>query len=127
MYANLLGSRVGRAQVDAGLLGRGQRFIPVVDAIATTCEAGASWKVALVNRHPSSHVDCTLRLKGTSPEGRSLNGSFEATVLAGDSPDAYNDIERPHRVVPEKRQLTFREGVVRLPPHSLTVVEVKVN
>jgi hypothetical protein len=38
--------------------------------------------------------------------------------------DAYNDIEHPNRVVPRKTKLKFRQGVVNLPAHSLTIIEV---
>ena len=78
-----------------------------------------SWAIALVNRHPSEHVTCTVRMKDAFVEG-----TCEATVLAGDSPEAYNDVQNPDRVVPEKTQLTFQQGVVRLPPHSLTIVRI---
>jgi alpha-N-arabinofuranosidase len=57
--------------------------------------------------------------------GSLLDGTFAATVLTADSPDAYNDIEDPDRVAPEKIMLTFREGVAELPPHSLTIVSVR--
>jgi len=51
-------------------------------------------------------------------------GHHEATILAGDSPDAFNDVEHPNRVVPEQTRLTFNNGVAKLPPHSLTIVRV---
>lgn len=122
MYANLLGNRVSIANVDSELLVHGNRFIPLVDAIATTDDTGKTWSLVLVNRHPSKEVDCTVKLKGTM-----LDGAFEATVLAGDSPDAYNDIENPNRVVPESRQLKFHNNVAKLPPHSLTIVRIQCN
>ncbi len=122
MYANLLGNRVVNSRTDAGLLAHGNRLIPVVDSIVTIDDAGTIRSIALVNRHPSKVVDCTVQLKDTL-----LNGTFEATVLAGDSPDAYNDIENPNRVVRESRQLTFQKNVVKLPPHSLTIVKIPVK
>ena len=51
-------------------------------------------------------------------------GELEATVLAGDSPEACNDIGRPDRVKPEEVALSFKHGVVRLPPHSLVIVHM---
>ena len=56
-----------------------------------------------------------------------LEGTYEATILVGDSPDAYNDVEHPERVVPEKTQLAFKQGVVRLPPFSLTIVRNNIG
>ena len=120
MYANLLQKRVGNAKVDAGRLIRGKASIAVVDAIATVDESGRRWAIALVNRHPSTNVACTAIMKDTP-----LDGTFKATILAGDSPDAYNDIEHPNRVAPEEVKLTFKKGVATLPPHSLTIVHVE--
>lgn len=117
MYANLLSNYVGTAQVETDLLTHGNRCIPVVDAIATTNEHGDFWRVALVNRHPSSAIGCTVALGD-----RLLSGSVAATVLAGDSPDAYNDIEHPDRVAPVDMMVPMRDGAISLPPHSLAVV-----
>jgi len=120
MYANLLGNRVGKAVVeDSGSLVQGNRSVAMIDVVATVDAAVSAWSIALVNRHPSEAVECTVKLKGLP-----IDGTFPATILAGDSPEAYNDIGRPQRVVPEKRQLTFRNGIVNLPPHSLTIVHV---
>jgi len=119
MYANLLGSRVAEAVVDAGALVHGDEFIPVVDAIVTVDDAGKTWSIALVNRHPTLDVACTITMKGVLLEGR-----YNATILSGDSASSYNDIEHPNRVMPERTQLTFRKGVGQLRPHSLTIVTV---
>ena len=120
MYANELQGRVAPCQVAAEMLTRGNDAIPVVDAVATVAEDGKRWSLALVNRHPSKAAACTVRLKGVS-----LDGAFDAVVLAGDSPEAFNGVERPDRVVPAKTRLTFKAGVVRLAPHSVSVVKVK--
>jgi len=119
MYANELQGRVGRLDLESGMLVQGERFVPVLDAVATVDELGKTWAVALVNRHPSETVACTVRMKDVS-----LDGTYEAFILAGDSPDAFNDAERPDRVVPKRMPLTFRKGVVRLLPHSLTIVRI---
>jgi len=118
MYANELQSRVGKLDLEAGMLVQGKRFIPVIDAVATVDVSGTTWSIALVNRHPAESVACTVKMKDVL-----LEGVHDATILSGDSPDAYNDVEHPNRVVPEKTQLTFRQGVVHLPPHSLTIVK----
>jgi alpha-L-arabinofuranosidase len=91
----------------------------VIDAVATVDASGKNWALALVNRHPEQAATCTVNI-GAAP----LDGTFEATVLAGDSPDAYNNVEHPGRVVPEQRQLTFTNGAAALPPHSLTIVRL---
>ena len=119
MYANELENRVGKLEVEADPLAHNGKSIPVVDAIATVNESGKKWAIALVNLHPEKAVACTVKMKD-----RLLQGSYQAMVLAGDSRDAYNDIENPNRVVPKKTKLTFTKGVVNLPPHSLTIVNV---
>jgi alpha-L-arabinofuranosidase len=67
-------------------------------------------------------MDCTLALGDRLP-----NGAFDATVLAGDSPDAYNDTDHPEQVVPERTRLEFRDGLTKLPPHSLSIVTIRVK
>jgi alpha-L-arabinofuranosidase len=119
MYANLLEDQVAGATVTASRLALGGESVAVVDAVATVDPSGRTWAIALVNRHPSETVDCLVQV-GEKP----LDGRFRATLLAGDSPDAYNDIEHPGRVRPEKVRLSFEKGVVRLPPHSLVIVHV---
>ena len=119
MYANELEPLVGQLERTASSLNQGDRSVPVVDAIATANESGNRWAIALVNRHPSKSVPCTVKMGGSL-----LDGTFAATVLTADSPDAYNDIEDPDRVTPKKIKLTFREGVAELPPHSLTITRV---
>ena len=119
MYANLLQPRVAVGQVTADKLTQGTESVAVVDAIATSDESGRQWAIALVNRHPAEAVACSVKL-GDVP----LDGTFKATQLAGDSPDAYNDIDHPDRVTPKKVRLAFRKGVADLPPHSLTIVHL---
>ena len=82
----------------------------MVDTVATVDESGATWVVALMNRHPREEVVCTLQI-GDRP----IDGTFKATMLTGDSPEAYNDIEHSNRVVPREEQLTFQNGRVSLP------------
>ena len=119
MYANLLENRVAKFDVQASPLSKDKQPIAVVDAIITTDESGKRWSISLINRHPDQPAACTVRVGDLL-----LDGTFDATVLAGDSADAYNDVEHPDRVVPEKMRLTFTQGVVNLPPHSLTIVKV---
>ena len=119
MYANLLESRVGKLQVEASPLVQGKGSIPVVDAVATCDESGGKWAIALINRHPEKTAACTVRIGNLLPDGQ-----YDATVLAGDSPEAYNDVEYPHRVAPEQKKVALARGVVNLPPHSLTIMHV---
>jgi alpha-N-arabinofuranosidase len=119
MYANLLESCVGKLDVQAGPLAHGKRSIPVADSIATVDESGRRWSIALINRHPGKAAACTVRIGDVLPDGE-----FDAAILAGDSPGAYNDVEHPDRVVPDKGKITIAQGVITLPPHSLTIVRI---
>jgi alpha-N-arabinofuranosidase len=119
MYANLLEARLAKLDVKAGALARGKQWIPVIDAIATVNASGTAWSIALINRHPSEAVACTVKMKNVP-----LDGQYNATILAGDSCDAFNDVENPNRVVPQRKRLTFSKGIVNLPPHSLTIVKI---
>ena len=122
MYANELESGVGKLDMKSGILMRGNRQVSMIDAIATVDESGKHWAIALVNRHPVKAVACTVKMKDMP-----LEGDYETTVLAGDSPDAFNDIEHPDRVVPRKVMLVFTKGVVNLPPHTLAIVKVRLK
>ncbi len=122
MYANLLQERVVDVQVTTGTLTQGEHTVAAIDAVATVDRSGNDWAIALVNRHPSEHAACTIKRGNTL-----LEGIHEATVLAGDCTDSYNDIDHPDRVVPERRELTFKEGCCHLPAHSLTILAVSRN
>ncbi len=122
MYANQLGPRIAKARVESDRLFEGDASVAMVDAIATVDESGRSWSVAMMNRHPSDEVTCTLQLGD-----RLVDGTFQATLLTGASPDAYNDIQHPDRVTPAVTEVTFKAGAVRLPPHSLCIVEVPLT
>jgi len=119
MYANLLQSRVAKLEIAAERLTHEGRAVAVVDAVATVDGSGRNWSLVLVNRHPANKIACTVKIGNAL-----LDGTYEATILAGDSPDAYNDVAHPFRVTPEETHLLFRKGTVELPPHSLTIVTV---
>ena len=122
MYANLLQAHVAKTQVNADRLAHGSASVAVVDAIATVDGSGKRWAIALVNRHPSEDLSCTLKIKDAP-----LDGTFSGALLTADSPDAYNDIDTPDRVAPKKVEQTFSKGTTILPPHSLTIVDVALT
>jgi len=55
---------------------------------------------------------------------KSLDGKFPATILTADSPEAFNSIENPDRVIPKDISLKFKNGVTNLPPHSLVIFKI---
>lgn len=119
MYANLLDSRVVDAKVESTLLQHEGTSIPVVDVVVTQSDDKKTWSIAIINRHPSMEGSCTIKI-----QEELLEGTFKATVLAGDSPEAYNDIQNPERVVPQNVEMKFENGVALLPAHSLTILKV---
>ena len=122
MYANLLRERVVDSKVTGDKLIHGEESVAVLDAIATVDKSGKQWAIALVNRHPSETVACTVSMKGIP-----LDGTYRATVLTGESPDSYNDIEHPDQVAPKEVKLTFKNGIADLPPRSLTIIRVPIE
>jgi alpha-N-arabinofuranosidase len=118
MYADLLEPNVLAAQVSSEPLKSGEKQVPVLDAVVTSSDDRRRFAVALVNRHPDQPVQCTLNL-GAPPR----DGAVQVRLLAGDSPDAYNDVGRPDRVAPETRQWKLQGGAVQLPPHSVSILQ----
>ena len=120
LYATLLADRVADTFAVSDPLVQADPATPVFDGIAT-CSAGRTgWRLALINRDPAQTLACTVML-----DGQPLEGQHPATVLCGDSPDAYNDIDQPDRVAPERTHLEFEAGSAALPPHSITFLDIR--
>ena len=86
----------------------------------TVDKKGENWAISLVNRHPSENLECKVTMGD-----KLLNGTYKAKILTGESTDTYNDIEHPNRVAPKEVELKFKNGIIHLPPHSLTIVHIK--
>ena len=119
MYASLLGEKVVDAFTRSDPLSPEGVPVAAFDGVATCNAAMTTWRLALINRHPAQPLSCRVSLAG-----QPLHGNYPATVLRGDAPDAYNDIDQPERVVPEQGRLEFQNGTAVLPPHSVTIVEI---
>ena len=120
MYANLLKEKVGAVKVESDSLSNNTDKVAVVDALVTVDKNGKNWSLSIVNRHPTETISSIVKF-----DNKPLNGKFEATILTGDSPDAYNDIDYPNQVIPKKITMLFNNGVVQLPPHALLIVDIK--
>ena len=119
MYVNELQGYVSDTEISGSKLTDGKDSVSVIDAIATVDEEGENWAISLVNRHPSDNIECKVTMGN-----KVLNGTYKATILTGETTDTYNDIENPNRVEPKEVELKFKNGVVHLPPHSLTIVHI---
>ena len=122
MYANEFQPRVGKSALTAGALKHGADSTSVANAVATVDESGKKWALALINLSPDHTLVCTVKLKD-----QPLEGTLPATVLAGDSPEMFNDMQHPARIVPEKKTFTFKQGVADLPPHSLVTLQIGLS
>ena len=118
MYTNLLEANVAPIEVTCGKISKGKDSAPLVDAVLTVSDDGKRRVLAVVNKSPDSVVQFDM-LSLTSA------AALNATVLDGDSPDAFNDIGAENRVVPRKTELKVNGGKVSLAPHSLNVIELK--
>jgi alpha-N-arabinofuranosidase len=119
MYANHLADHVADAWVTADAFAHGDESVPALDAVATCDEGMSLYRLALINRHPTDSLACTVML-GDSP----VTDAAKAVTLSGDSCDACNDLDAPDRVTPTEAEPPGADGVISLRPHSVTVVEV---
>ena len=119
MYVNELEEYITQSKIKASKLSNGKDSVSVIDAIATVDKKGEKWAISLVNRHPSENLECKITLGNIQ-----LNGTYNARILTGESTDSFNDINNPNRVTPKKVDLNFKNGIVTLPPHSLTIVHI---
>ncbi len=118
MYSDLLLPNVLSSQVSSDLLNVDKDTVPVIDAVVTRSDDQKRLAVALINRHPQTAARLKLTLGSpVNPAGARV------TILSGDSPDAYNDVARPDRVVPETRTLMLSDGLIELPPHSVAITQ----
>jgi alpha-N-arabinofuranosidase len=115
MYSDHLRPKLADTFVASAEVRKGDRAVAAVDAVASCEGVGGPTSLMLINRHPSEAVTVSLRLDGANP-----SGDHEATILDGDSTDAFNDVDAPERVKPHNEVMTISNGKLTLPPHSLT-------
>jgi alpha-N-arabinofuranosidase len=98
-----------------------QKTVPAFDAVITCSDDRRRMAIALINRHPAMPASWKLNL------GDSVNpAGATATILSGDSPDAFNGVDKPNRVIPVRHDLTLEGGQLLLPPHSIAIVQCGV-
>ena len=119
MYTHLLEANVVALERECGDLTDGKKSVPVLDAVLSVSDDGSRRVLAVVNKHPAEAQELDVSALAGA-DARTLS----ATILDGDSPDAYNDIGAEDRVVPRKASLALRGGKVLLPPHSLSMIAI---
>lgn len=98
-------------------LSDGKVSVPAVDAIVTCSDDKKIFSIALVNKDPQKEAECNLGME-------KIDGVVNAEILSGDSPDAFNDVDRPVKVVPQTKQVTIKNGKLTIPAHSLVMLTV---
>ena len=119
MYVNQLEDYVIQTSVEAESLTHGDKSTAVVDGILTANEQRNKFAYIVVNKSPDKSQQLTIDFKSL---GVKTPSKVNATVLEGCTPDDYNDLEHPERVVPQERSLKVKDNTVTLSPHSLTVI-----
>lgn len=122
IYSDLLAPNVADAYVGADDFIHEKKSVPVLDAVVTASDDWKQMTFALVNRHPEREVSCSVKVDGVP-----IEGTLAATMLTGDSPDAYNDIPKPDRVTPVKGNLKFTGGAATVPPHSVVLCQLALS
>ena len=117
MYANLLEPNIVETCSNGESLTACGKTVPAVDAVVTCDDTRQRWAIALINRH----LETAARVRITV-EGRPLSGCGTLTSLTGDTADAYNDIGVPDRVAPKVTEESLSDGVIELPPHSISIL-----
>jgi alpha-L-arabinofuranosidase len=121
MYSDLLQPNVVQTRVVCDGLHVDQKTVPALDAVATCSDDRKQAAIALINRHPDAPARWKMNIRNTISGERT-----RITVLSGDSPDAYNDVARPNRVVPQSIESSPSAGYLELPPHSVAVVQINI-
>ena len=114
----LLEANISPVKVDCETLTNGKARVPVLDAVLTVSNDGRRRVLAVVNKSPDKSVSLDVAALGVK------SGSLKATVLAGASPDDFNDIGAENRVVPVKTAYAAKDGKVELPAHSLSCIVI---
>ena len=98
----------------------GDQSTSVLDAVLTANHEGTRYVYAVVNKDPEKSHKLALDFHGI---GVKVPKSVMATVLNGRSADDYNDIDAEN-VVPRQKEMKVKDGVIELPPHSLTFIKI---
>ncbi len=118
MYSDLLERNYVPLEFSSDLLEHNGRSTPRADVVLTSDAERKHFVAALVNKDPAESVAVALKYDDKSAR----DGAIAATVLRGDSPDAYNDVGSENRVAPEEITLAIKDGKVVVPPHAVAII-----
>ena len=121
MYANLLEEYMVPVETSVEKLVSGEHATNVFDVVLTSNAAGNRFVYAIVNKDPKRSLDFKIDFEGL---GKKTAKNLQGEVLQGKSPDDYNDIGAENRVIPKKNTFRVQNGMVNIPPHSLTFITI---
>jgi alpha-L-arabinofuranosidase len=100
------------------------RMLELLSGSASLAADERTLHLTLVNRHLRNEIECGVSIKGVY-----WVDECRATVLGGDDVREYNEASMPDRVEPREQTVSPSgdEFVLRLPPHSVTGVSVKLR
>ena len=121
LYANLLKDTVLDIWTEdtptiSGRAGDEERTVYAVDAVVTC--GGTEYAVAAINKDPVREQTVELCFLEDAPRKMRIH------TLNGPSPDAYNDVGRTEVGITAGEWVPFG-GAVQLPPHSVSVIELR--
>lgn len=119
MYASLLETHTLPTSAQSCGLETGDTEVPLVDLVATGNPETSALAVALLNKSDDSEAQVRLRIGGDLVSTRA-----DLVILGAPSPDSYNDVGHPDVIQPRKVQTEIADGLLALPPHSVTVVRL---
>jgi len=114
LYTHLLEPYIAGCQTSSETFNENNE-VNVIDAVVTCSKDQRKFALSIVNKHPEKEIKYFINMPG-------LPASLDATILTGDSENAYNDIDNPNRVVPVNVNLAVEDGWILLKPHSVYII-----
>jgi alpha-N-arabinofuranosidase len=120
MYVPFQGATYLPTEIQAPGYSHGEFSVPAVTVTAARDTSGRL-QYGLVNLDPKREAVVTTTVSGAAVKGAS------GRVLTAKNMDAHNTVDQPHAVKPEpiKARTSGNKVVLRLPPKSVTVVELR--
>lgn len=120
MYSNLLETHYVPVSLQTDTITNGKKHTPVLDIALTANKEGSRYVMAVVNKDPGKDVSLSIDFASM---GKKAPKTVSGWVLAGKSPDDYNDRGDEH-VKPESRTFKVKDGTVSIPAHSVTFITI---
>lgn len=121
MYSNLLEDYVVPVNVASETMTFEGESTTMLDAVLTVDKERKHYVLAVVNKHPDKAAQLKLDLPAL---GKLKASVLEGTVLSGQTPDDYNDLQHPDRVTPVSTKFKVKDSSISIPAHSLAFIRI---